>query len=90
MSVAGRGSVHAQARIDREIQQVDDQIDDHENEGDQAKVGGHDRDVGTLHCLDEQQSHAGPPEHGIGDDRKRHDGAQLQARDRDDGAPRGL
>src|SRR5690606_26757816 len=78
-------ALHAQARIDREVQQIDDQVDDDENEGDQDQVGRHHGDVHHADRLDEEQPHAGPLEDRFRDDGKGDDGAQLQARDGDDG-----
>ena len=62
----------------------------HEHERDEAQVRRHHRDVGEVDRLDEQQAHAGPLEHGLGDDRERDDAAQLQAGDRDHGHQRVL
>ena len=53
----------AQARVNREVQQVHDQADHHEDERNQAEVGGHHGDVGKRHSLDEQQAHARPLEY---------------------------
>ena len=55
-----------------------------EDEGDEQQVGGHDRDVDVLHGLQEQEAHAGPLEHRLGDDREGDDRAELKARDGDD------
>src|SRR3989441_12179199 len=46
--------LNAKPRIDRVVQQVDDQIDDHEKKRRQAQVGRHHRDVGEVHRLDER------------------------------------
>jgi hypothetical protein len=78
------GALDAQARIDCVVQQVDNEIDDDEEQRDQAQVGGHHRHVGDADGLDEEQPHAGPLEHRLGDDRERDDRAELQAGDRDD------
>src|SRR3989344_2333112 len=86
---ATQGGVHsmpsclayAKARVDRKIQQVHHQIDHHKDQGDQAQVGGHHRNVGKGHGLDEQQAHAGPLEHGLGDDGEGNQTTQLQAGD---------
>ena len=43
-----RGSTHA-------VEQVDHQVDGHEQKRDQHQVGRHDRDVDVLHRLEEQQ-----------------------------------
>ena len=82
-SPAAGTALDAQARVDGVVQQVDDEVDDDEHQRDEAQVGGHHRDVGELHRLDEQQPHAGPLEHRLGDDRERDDRAELQADDRD-------
>ena len=79
-----------QSRIDGEVQHVDHEVDDDENQRDQAEVGGHHRDVGELNGLDEQQAHAGPLEHRLGDDCKGNQRPQLQAGDRDHGHQRVL
>ena len=76
-------AVDADAGIDAHVDQVDDQVDQHEQEGDQQQVGGHHRDVGILHGLDEHQPHARPLEHGFRDDGKGDDQAELQADDGD-------
>src|SRR4029077_8021429 len=69
----------AQARIDDGIEQVDREVDHHEQQPDQQQVGGHDRDVGKLHRLDEELADARPGEHRLGDDGEGDQRAQLQA-----------
>src|SRR5258706_7090521 len=83
-------SLESQARIDYEVQQVDNQIDHDEDQRDQTKIGGHHRDVGEGHGLDEQQAHSGPLEHRLSDDRERDQRAELQPGDGDDGHERVL
>ena len=46
---------------------TDDQVDHHEQEPDQHQIGGHHRDVGELHRLDEELADARPGEHRLGD-----------------------
>ena len=77
MVVRRRGST-------RGVEEVDDEVDDDEDQRDQHQVGRHDRDVDVLHRLDEQQAHAGPLEHRLGDDGEGDDRAELQAGDGDD------
>src|ERR1019366_3424533 len=89
-SVGTSGPLHSKPRIDSEIEQVDDEVDDDEDQRDQAKIGGHDRNVGEGHGLDEEQAHAGPLEHRLRDDRKSDERTQLQAGDRDHGNERVL
>jgi hypothetical protein len=38
---------------------------------DERQVGGHDREVGELDRLQDQEPEPGPLEHGLGDDRER-------------------
>src|SRR5690606_41829302 len=49
---------NAQTWVHHEIQHVDHEVDDHEDQSDQAQIRRHDRDVGKLHRLDEEQAHA--------------------------------
>src|ERR1700674_3704057 len=65
----------AQARIDGIVQQIDNQIDQHKNQANEAKVRSHHRDVRESDCLDEEQTHARPVGHGLGDQREGNDGA---------------
>src|SRR6056297_2006314 len=83
MSVPPCGAVDAQARVDREIEHVDDQVDADEHHRDEHQVGGHDGDIDELDGVDEQQVHAGPLEHRLGDDGEGDDRAELEARHRD-------
>src|SRR6056297_3821551 len=56
MSVPPCGAVDAQARVDREIEHVDDQVDADEHHRDEHQVGGHHRDIDKLDRVDEQQA----------------------------------
>src|SRR5947209_2026430 len=56
--------IDTDARVDRGVQEVDDEVDRHEDRGDEQQVGGEYRDIGVLHRLEEQQAHAGPLKHG--------------------------
>ena len=51
---------------------------------DQHQVRRHYRNVDEVHRLDEQQPHARPLEHLLGDDREGDDTAELHAGDGDD------
>src|ERR1700732_4711021 len=62
-----------EAGIDDVIEKIDNHVDDDEEEPDQHEEGGHHRDVGKGHRLDEHQPHARPLEHRLGDDRERND-----------------
>ena len=55
-------------------------VDDDEEEADEEQIGRHHGDVDEAHRLDEQQAHAGPLEHRLGDDREGDQRADLQAR----------
>src|SRR5271169_3460308 len=43
----------AQPRVHGHVDEIDDEIDDHEQRGDEQKIGGHDRNVGVLNRLQE-------------------------------------
>src|ERR1700674_5092914 len=73
----------AQARIDGIVQQIDNQIDQHKNQADKAQVRGHHRHVRKSDGLDEEQAHARPLEHGLGDNGEGDDRAKLQAGNRE-------
>src|SRR5690554_6426221 len=75
----------AQPGIHNKVQQVNNQVDDHKNQGNQAQVSCHDRDVDKLDRLDEQQTHSRPLKNGFCHDRESNDAAELQAGDGDDG-----
>src|SRR3981189_131153 len=61
---AGNGAVDAQARIDRVVEEIDYEIDDDEEEGDQHEIGRHHRNVGKVDRLDDEKAHSGPLESG--------------------------
>src|SRR5665647_2091027 len=73
----------AQARVNHKIKQIHHQVDQHKNQGNQAQVGGHHRDVGKRDCLDEQQAHTWPLKNRLGDDGKGNQLPQLQPGDGD-------
>ncbi len=73
-----------QPRIDDRIEDVDHQVDGDENQRHQQQVGGHDRDVDILDRLHEQEPHARPLEHGLGDDGERDHRAELKSGNGDD------
>src|SRR5580658_5567874 len=77
-TAGSRLGAEAQPRIDQVIEQIDGQIDDHEEERDQHQIGRHDRNIGESHGLDEHQPHPRPLEHGLGDDRERDQLAELE------------
>src|SRR5262249_26222022 len=58
----------ADAGIDPNIDEVNHEVDEHEQERHQHEIGRHHGNVGVLHGLDEHQPHAGPLEHGLGND----------------------
>src|SRR5438046_9773896 len=53
-SMRGGEPLDAKPRVHDVIKEIDDQIDQHEYERDQAQVGGHHRDVGEIQRLAEQ------------------------------------
>src|SRR5262245_31105026 len=69
----------ADAWIDPHIHEVNDKVDEHEQERHQHEIGCHHGNVGVLHGLDEHQPHAGPLEHGLGNDGERDHGTELEA-----------
>src|SRR5690606_37747109 len=79
----GARQLGAQTWIDQEVQQVYQQVDHNKYQGNQTEVGRHHGDVGKLHGLDKQQTHARPLENGFRHDGKGDDAAQLQTRDGD-------
>src|SRR5438128_6866797 len=65
----GRGeTLDTKPRVHRIVQEIDDEIDQHEYERDKAQVGRHHRHVGEAYRLNEQESHAGPLKHRLGND----------------------
>src|SRR5271155_3078116 len=70
-----------QPRVHGDVEEIDDEIDDHEQRRDQQEVGRHDRNVRVLNRLQEELAHAGPGEHRLGDNRESDDRAELQADD---------
>src|SRR5216684_1256525 len=80
---AGHGAVDAQARVDGVVEQVDDQVDDDEEKGDQHEIGRHDGNIGKADRLDDEDAHAGPLKDGLGDDGEGDDRAELQPGDGD-------
>src|SRR5258708_39920784 len=47
-------ALDAEPWIDHVVEQVDDEVDDDEEEGDQHQIGGHHRDVGEADRLDDE------------------------------------
>src|SRR3954464_15278575 len=60
----------AQARVDDGVENIDHEIDGDEDQRHHQEIGRHDWNIDVLHCLHEQQSHPGPLEYGLGDDRE--------------------
>src|SRR5271166_504242 len=58
----------AQPRVHGRVDEIDNEIDDDKQRGDEQEIGGHDWNVGVLNRLQEQLPHAGPGEHRFGDD----------------------
>src|SRR6202007_2750200 len=67
MSLGKGDSLHAEARNDWVIEEVDDAMYEHEDERCEAEIRRDDRHVGEAHRLDEQESHPRPLEHGLRD-----------------------
>src|ERR1044072_7849327 len=70
--------INADARIDHRVEQIDDQVDGHEDESDQQQIRRHDRDIDVLHRLQKQGPRAGPLQRALGDRREGDDRAELQ------------
>ena len=77
-------ALHPQAGIDDRVEHVDQRVDDDEEESDEEQVGRHHRDIDETHRLDEEQAHARPLEHRLGDDGEGDERADLQAGHGDD------
>src|SRR5690349_21368862 len=58
-----RTAAQAQAGIDGEVEEVHDEVDDHERERHEHEVGGHEWDIHEPHRLQEEQPHPRPLEH---------------------------
>src|SRR5215467_3493281 len=79
---SGCARIDPNARIYNDVQEVNDEIDGQEDQGNQKQIGRHDRDIGVLHRLEKQQTHARPLKHGLRDDGESNDRAELQAGNR--------
>src|SRR5258707_1966081 len=67
---SGTADRRAQARVDDGVEDIDHEVNGDEDQRNHQQVRRHDRDIDVLDRLHEQQTHAGPLEHGFGDDRK--------------------
>jgi len=74
-------AVDPETGVEDEIEEIDDKIYYDKKEADHDEISGHDRDVDKAHGLNEHQTHTRPLEHGLGDNRKGNDRAELQAGD---------
>src|SRR5438105_7293229 len=83
LSCARSGVIDSQSWINQVVKKIDDEIDDHENQRNEAKVCGHDGDVRRVYGLNEQQAHTRPLKDGLRDDGECNDAAKLQANDSD-------
>src|SRR5690606_23407793 len=70
---------------DDDVQNVNDESDHYEKARAQDQISHYHTDVDCADGLNEEQFHAGPLEYGFGNDGKGVDGAQLQAREGDEG-----
>src|SRR5215472_6156773 len=58
------------ARIERRVEDVHDQVDDDEHEHGHQQVGDDDRPVEQIDRIDQKLAHSRPGEDGLGDDRE--------------------
>ncbi|ENN88838.1 hypothetical protein RHSP_37710 [Rhizobium freirei PRF 81] len=79
-----RSACSAQAGIDHRIGDVHQRVENDKDEGDDAEVGGHDRNIEEGDCLDEQHTHARPLEHRLGDQREGDQCPDIHRRHGDD------
>src|SRR5579862_9949972 len=78
------GSVIADPRVEEAVEDVGDQVEDHDRRGDDDQIA-HDRvDVELLKLEDEVVAHPVEREDRLGDDRAREQEPELQRRHRDD------
>jgi hypothetical protein len=57
--LAGNIALDAQARVHRVVHEIDDEVDEDEHQGNEAKIRRHDGDVSEVDRLDEQKPHPG-------------------------------
>src|SRR5690606_34877476 len=65
-NISGSRLHELHTRIQHRIQQIDHQIDDHEQQSHQHHVGYDDRTIELVDAVDQQLAHAGPGKHGLG------------------------
>src|SRR5215470_10953376 len=68
-------------RIERRVENVHDQVDQHEHEHDHQEVRDDDRTVEQIDRIDQQLAHPGPGEDGLGDDRERDHRSEFEPDD---------
>ena len=77
-------------RVQPRIERVHREVDQHEGERDDQHAALHERHVAGQDALDHQGAHAGPGEHGLGEDGAAQQIARLHAHHGDDGDERVL
>src|SRR5499427_11145605 len=65
LPLGGDAPLDAEPGVDGIVHEVDDEIDHDKHERNEAQIGRHHRNVREVDSLDEEQSHAGPLEHGL-------------------------
>src|SRR6266702_8388871 len=78
------GLGQANARIERRVGDIHDQVDDDEHRHGHQQVRHDDRPVEQVDGVDQELAHARPGEHGFGDDREGDDRTELEPDDRND------
>src|SRR5438067_3642002 len=72
------------ARIERRVQNVDDQIDEDEHRDNDQQVRDDHGPIEHVDRIDQKLTHSRPRENALGHDRERDQRAELQAHDSDD------
>ncbi len=70
--------------IELAVDQIDDEIDQHEQKHHENQIGDHHRAVEHGDRIDDELAHAGPVEHRLGHDREGERRTELEAEDGDD------
>src|ERR1035437_5315537 len=77
-------SAKADPRVEERVTDVDEQVDDKDDDKDQCDATENDRVVTPADGGVDHEPDAGPVEHGLGQDRTREHGAQVESDERDD------
>ena len=76
-------SRNTDARVERRVEQIDEEVHEHDNDGDEHHQVLHDRVVAPADRLDQEARDAGNVEHGLGDDQAADQEGGLDADDGD-------